>query len=196
MAYRYAVVLTGGIATGKSSVAKLFAQDGFDIIDADRVAHQMLDRYAPQVAKIFGSHLIYNGSVDRKELAKIVFSDDEKKEALEALLHPPIQAEIEQIADSFDSEFKPYIIDIPLFFEGGNYDIDKVIVVYAPRDLQLKRLMQRDNLSAQEAQRRIDSQLPIEHKKSLATHLIDNSSDVNNLISEYKRVRDTLIGEF
>ena len=196
MAYRYAIALTGGIATGKSSVAKLFAQDGFDIIDADRVAHQKLDRYASQVAKIFGTHLISNGSVDRKELAKIVFSDEEKKEALEALLHPPIQAEIEQIADSFDTEFRPYIIDIPLFFEGGNYDIDKVVVVYAPRDLQLDRLIKRDNLSPQEAQKRIDSQLPIEHKKSLATHLIDNSSDVNNLISEYKRVRDTIIGEF
>jgi len=196
MAYKYAVALTGGIATGKSTVSKLFAQDGFDIIDADRVAHQMLDRYSHKVADIFGSHLVSNGKVDRKALAKIVFGDDEKREILEEILHPPIKEEIETISYSFDTEFKPYIIDIPLFFEGGNYDIPKVVVVYAPKEQQIQRLVQRDNLNQEDALKRINAQLPIEHKKSLATHLIDNSFDINNLISEYKRVRDTIIGEF
>jgi len=196
MKYRYAVALTGGIATGKSSVAKMFAQDGFDIIDADRVAHQMLDRYASDVASMFGSHLVHNGIVDRKELGKIVFSDEASKEALEELLHPPIKEEIEQIAYSFETEFRPYIIDIPLFFEGGNYDIGNVIVVYTPVSLQLERLMSRDSLSKEEALKRINSQLPIEDKKSLATYVIDNSSTFEHLVSEYQRVRDQIIGEF
>jgi len=196
MTFRYAVALTGGIATGKSTVSRLFAQDGFDIIDADRVAHQMLDRYANKVADIFGSHLVSNGKINRKELAKIVFADNEKREMLEEILHPPIKEEIETIAYGFDTEFKPYIVDIPLFFEGGNYDISKVVVVYTPEHIQLQRLMQRDGLNQEEAQSRIKAQLPIEHKKSLATHLIDNSSSIDDLIKEYQKTRDNIIGEF
>jgi len=196
MAFKYAVALTGGIATGKSTVSKLFAQDGFDIIDADKIAHKMLDRYASKIAVHFGSHLVSQGEVDRELLGKIVFEDEEKREELEDILHPAIQAEIETISDSFDTEFRPYIVDIPLFFEGGSYDIDDIIVVYAPASLQLQRLIQRDNLSKEDALYRINSQLPIEHKKSLATYLIDNSSDVDNLLQEYKKVRDTIIGNF
>jgi len=196
MTYRYAVALTGGIATGKTTVSKLFAQDGFDIIDADRVAHQMLKKYANEVASMFGSHLVHNGEVDRKELGKIIFSDGEKKEILEKFLHPVIKEEIEKIAYGFETEFRPYIIDIPLFFEGGNYDIKKSIVVYAPRSLQLQRLQQRDSLSQQEALKRINSQLDIEDKKALASYVIDNSSTFEHLVSEYQRVRDQIIGEF
>jgi dephospho-CoA kinase len=196
MAFRYAIALTGGIATGKSSVSKLFAQDGFDIIDADKVAHMMLDRYASVIASKFGSHIVSGGEVNRKALGELVFSDEEKREELEELLHPAIYEEIATISESFDTEFRPYIIDIPLFFEGGSYDIDDIVVVYAPAQLQLQRLMQRDGISKEDALLRINSQLPIDHKKSLATHLIDNSSTVDNLINEYKKVRDDIIGGF
>jgi dephospho-CoA kinase len=196
MAFKYAVALTGGIATGKSTVSKFFAQDGFDIIDADKIAHKMLDRYASEIALRFGSHLVSQKEVDRKALGEIIFNDEEKREELEDILHPAIQVEIEAISDSFDTEFRPYIVDIPLFFEGGSYDIDDIIVVYAPASLQLQRLMQRDNLSKEDALARIDSQLPIEHKKSLATYLIDNSLDKEHLFTEYQQVRDTIIGNF
>jgi len=196
MAFRYAIALTGGIATGKSSVSKLFAQDGFDIIDADKVAHMMLDRYASSIASKFGSHIVSGGEVNRKVLGELVFNDEEKREELEELLHPAIYEEIATISESFDTEFRPYIIDIPLFFEGGSYDIDDIVVVYASAQLQLQRLMQRDGISEEDALLRINAQLPIEHKKSLATHLIDNSSTVDNLINEYKKVRDDIVGGF
>jgi dephospho-CoA kinase len=197
MAFRYAVALTGGIATGKTTVAKMFFQDKFKIIDADRVAHQMLDRYANQVAEIFGSDILDEyGKVDRAKLGAIVFADEDRKDELEDLLHPPIREEILIMANELDKEIRPYIVDIPLFFEGGGYDIDKVIVVYAPQELQLQRIMARDNLSKNEAMQRINSQLPIDHKKPLATYLIDNSSTMEHLISQYNSVRDQIIGEF
>jgi len=192
-----AIVLTGGIATGKSTVAKMFFQDRFKIIDADRVAHQMLDRYALDVAKIFGDDILDEyGKVDRTKLGAIVFADEDKKDELEDLLHPPIREEIMIMADELDKEIRPYIVDIPLFFEGSGYDIKKIIVVYAPQELQLQRIMARDNLTKDQAVQRINSQLPIDHKKSLATYLIDNSLDMNNLVSEYSKVRDQIIGEF
>ena len=100
------------------------------------------------------------------------------------------------MADELDKEIRPYIVDIPLFFEGSGYDIKKIIVVYAPQELQLQRMMARDNLTKDQAVQRINSQLPIDHKKSLATYLIDNSLDMNNLVSEYSKVRDQIIGEF
>jgi dephospho-CoA kinase len=197
MAFKYAVALTGGIATGKTTVAKMFFQDRFKIIDADRVAHQMLDRYALDVAKIFGDDILDEyGKVDRAKLGAIVFADEDRKDELEDLLHPPIRDEIMIMADELDKEIRPYIVDIPLFFEGGGYDIDKVIVVYAPQELQLQRIMARDNLTKDQAMQRINSQLPIDHKKPLATYLIDNSLDMNNLVSEYSKVRDQIIGEF
>lgn len=197
MAFKYAIALTGGIATGKSTVSKLFAQDGFDIIDADKIAHKMLDRYSKEIARAFGSEILDgNGDIDRRALGHIVFSDEVKREALENFIHPLIYEEIEIISENFDREFRPYIVDIPLFFEGGNYNIENIVVVYAPAMTQLERLMRRDGLSQDEAILRIKAQLPIEHKKSLATHIIDNSLDADNLLMEYQRVRDTIIGGF
>jgi len=193
MSFKYAIVLTGGIATGKSTVAKFFLEDGFVLIDADKIAHEMLDFHKDKIVDLFGSNYIKNGTVDRKALGILIFSNAEEKLRLEKLLHPLIYEEIRKKADEQDKFQKPYLIDIPLFFESKRYVIKKSIVVYIPKDKQLERLMQRDGSMQEEAQERIDSQLDIEEKKQLGTYIVDNSQDLKHLQQEYDRVKKEIL---
>ena len=189
MAFEHAIVLTGGIATGKSTVAKLFAEYGFEIIDADRVAHRVLDEQHEQIAALFGSGFVKEGRVDRKALGALVFADEEKRRELEALLHPLIYREIEKEAQRLDALGKPYLVDIPLFFEtGGRYPIRRSLVVYTTQAQQLDRLIRREGYSAEQARQRIDAQLPIDEKRDRATYLIDNTGDLAQLKAECERV--------
>jgi len=192
--FKHAIVLTGGIATGKSTVSSLMALSGFRVIDADKIAHSVLDNSQAEIAKAFGAEYITNGKVDRKKLGSLIFADSQKRLELEAIVHPKIKVEIEQQAKKQEVFGKPYLIDIPLFFEReGVYNIDKVIVVYAPKEIQLDRLIKREGLSEAEALQRIDAQLPIEQKKQKATFLIDNSRDLIHLQNECERVKKEIL---
>jgi len=193
MAFEYAIVLTGGIATGKSSVAKLFQEYGFSIIDADKIAHSMLDFHHKKIADLFGNEYVKNGEVLRKKLGALIFGDSVAKVKLENLLHPLIFNEIERQASSLDVEKAPYLVDIPLFFETNRYPIKESIVVYVPQPLQLKRLMQRDETTQEEALKRMNAQIPIEEKKQQATYLIDNQGDLNDLQLLCGKVKDKII---
>ena len=181
LAFKYAIVLTGGIATGKSTVAKIFKAYGFEIIDADKIAHEMLDLYYEKIAELFGAEYVENKKVVRKKLGTLIFSDKKEKKRLETLLHPLIFDEIERQSLALDEKKEPYLVDIPLFFETNRYPIEKSIVVYVPQELQLTRLMNRDKSNNKEAQARIDSQIDIEEKKQKATYLIDNQGDLKTL---------------
>ena len=192
--FKYAIALTGGIATGKSSVAKLFNAWGFEIIDLDTVAHQVLDGQQEKISELFGATCITRGRVDRRALGKQIFSDIKKRKKLEALLHPLIRQEAVRKAHILDAFGKPYLVDIPLFFELHSYPIARSIVAYAPRKIQLQRLMRRDEYSTQEAAQRIDAQMSIETKKKQATFVIDNSGDLAQLESECRRIRDLIQG--
>ncbi len=184
---RYAIALTGGIATGKSTVANLLKLFGFHIIDADTIAHQVLEESKEEIAKIFGQKYIKEGRVDRKALAKLIFGNKEERQRLEHLLHPKIKKRILDLAKKEERFNVPYFIDIPLFFETRNYDISPVVVVYAPKELQLERLTKRERLSKEEAMRRIEAQIDIEKKKEMADFVIDNSKDLKHLQSEVER---------
>lgn len=194
--FAYAVALTGGIATGKSTVAKIFASLGFEIIDADKVAHEVLEAQKDQVAKMYGANLIVDGRVDRKALGAIVFADSQKRKALEALLHPLIYDEIQRRAKILDEKKAVYLVDIPLFYEGSRYPIEKVLLVYTPKTLQLERLMQRDGSTKKEAQQRIDSQMSIEEKVKKARYVIDNSATLTDLEVACKRCAQEIQKEF
>jgi len=196
MAFHYAVVLTGSIATGKSSVATIFSSFGWHIIDADTLAHKILDEQSEEISRLFGKVLVENGKVLRKELGKIIFHDMKKKEELESLLHPLIYEEIEYLSTQEDEYEKPYLIDIPLFFETNRYPIEKSLVVYTRKEKQLKRLMQRDGYNKAEALSRIESQMDIEEKRKSATYVIDNSGDLNHLKHECERVKEIILGDF
>ena len=193
MAFKYAVVLTGGIATGKSTVAKIFQDYGFEIIDADKIAHNMLDLQHEEIAKLFGSEYVENKKVLRKKLGSLIFGDNKEKSRLEALLHPLIFSEIENQSLLLDEKKEAYLVDIPLFFETNRYPIEKSIVVYVPKELQLERLMQRDNSLKEEAKERISSQVDIEEKKHKATYLIDNQGDMKALQLLCDRVKESII---
>ncbi|NOZ91131.1 MAG: dephospho-CoA kinase [Epsilonproteobacteria bacterium] len=197
MVFEYAVVLTGGIATGKSTVAKIFEDFGFVIIDADRIAHQVLDDNYLEIEKLFGSKYIKEDlRVDRKALGGLIFSNPIEKKRLEELVHPLIYKEIERLSTEQDIYQKPYIVDIPLFFETNRYPIQKSIVVYTTPKIQLERLIDRDGCTPKEAQQRVGSQLSIETKKLKATYLIDNSRDLKSLQDECDRVKEEILNDF
>ena len=197
MAFRYAVALTGGIGTGKSTSSALFKLYGFRVIDADKIAHTVLDASHSEIANIFGKEYIDSENrVIRSKLGKLIFSNREAKARLEKLLHPKIFREIEKESEKLDKFQFPYLIDIPLFFETANYPIEKSIVVYAPKEQQIERIMKRNNFTREEAIKRIEAQMDIEEKKRLATYLIDNSRDLPHLQTEVERVAKLLEGLF
>ncbi len=193
MAFEYAIALTGGVATGKSSTTTMLMLFGFRFIDADKIAHQLLDDNATKIAEMFGQEYIKDNKVDRKPLGLLIFKDARKKKELEEFLHPLIYAKIEEEAIKQDRFKKPYIIDIPLFFETSRYPILKSIVVYATKKQQLKRLMNRDSFDEIEALRRINSQMSIDEKKDKASYIIDNSKTLKNLQDECERVKELIL---
>ena len=186
--FKHAIALTGGIATGKSTACNLLKLHGFLTIDADVIAHQLLDMHSSEIANMFGANYVENGKVLRKELGKIIFSNEENKLKLESFIHPLIAQEIEKESVIFEKAGKPYFIDIPLFFEKMDYPISKCLVVYTPGDLQVQRLMKRDDINEEEAKLKISNQMDIEEKKSKADFIIDNSTNLKNLQREVERV--------
>lgn len=175
--------VTGGIATGKSTVVSIFRSLNFPIVDADVIAREIVEvgeSALEKIVAVFGSEVIKtDGSLDRKQLGKIIFSDDEKRKKLNKILSPFLKkAILTQIADK-KNQAPMVIVDIPLLFEGG-YDkyVDKVAVVYVSETTQLARLMKRDHLTQGEAQQRINSQMSIEKKKQKADIVFDNQKSI------------------
>lgn len=184
MAYKHAIALTGGIATGKSTAASLLMLNGMRIIDADTISHEILDASSAWVRENFGEAFVDGTKVNRTKLGTLIFSDKEAKKKLEDFLHPKIRAEIETRSIKQDSLGFAYLIDIPLFFEKGAYDIQESVVVYTPKEIQLERFMKRNGYSKEESLRRIESQMDIEEKRKRATWVIDNSQDLKHLQQE------------
>ena len=175
--------LTGGIGTGKSTVAKIFKEAGAIVIDADKIAKEAVQKGRPAWRKIvnhFGRDILLpDGQINRKHLADIIFNDLRQKEILNQIVHPIVFEETERILKEIENNVpnSVVIVDIPLLIESGmKRNLAEIIVVYIPEEIQIQRLMARDDLNLQEALARIRSQIPIEDKKSKATILIDNSS--------------------
>ncbi|WP_145409453.1 dephospho-CoA kinase [Paenibacillus xylanexedens] len=174
--------LTGGIATGKSSVSALLASKGALLIDADVIAREVMMPGHPVLAAAvqrFGQAILHeDGTLDRKKLGSIVFQHPEERKALEAITHPAIRREMRERAAAYEQAHpdKLVVSDIPLLYESGlEKGFDEVVVVYVPRELQRERLMSRDGLTGEQADARIAAQMDIEKKKQLADIVIDNS---------------------
>ena len=191
--FKYAIALTGGIATGKSTVTSLFMLHGFLTIDADKIAHKLLNIHSSEIGQLFGEQYIEDGIVLRKKLGSLIFNDEKEKEKLEKFIHPLIKKAIIEEAKIFESQQTPYLIDIPLFFEKQHYNIEKSIVVYTSKETQIERLMKRDGSTKENALSRINNQMDIEKKKDLADYVIDNMYDLKNLQKEVERVKDLLV---
>lgn len=196
MPYKNAYILTGGIATGKSTVCSLLKISGFSIIDADIVAKEELENSKEELKKAFGSSIFTDGVIERKKLAQIIFDSDEQREKLNSILHPKIRASISKQAEILDKKGVPFILDIPLFFETQGYAGKMNVVVYTPREIQLQRLCQREGLEKSQALKRIQAQMDIEEKKRKADWVIDNSKDLKHLQQEVEKFVDFIRGNY
>jgi len=176
------VGLTGSIGVGKSFVASVFEELGAHVLDADQTAREVVMPGRPGLKAItdaFGEEILNaDGTLDRKQLGALVFADEAKRQQLNALLHPFIIARQDEILNEWETKDPDGIgiVDAALMIESGGYRrFDKLIVVHCRPEVQLERLMLRDKLSLDEAQRRIDSQMPQEEKQKFADYLIDTS---------------------
>ena len=193
------VGLTGGYASGKSTVAGMFVKFGAILIDADRLAREVVEPGKPAWSEIvdhFGKGvLLENREIDRKALGEIVFRDKEERERLNAIVHPRVlEMELETIDDI--RERKPnaiVILSVPLLIESGHFNYcDKIIVVNVDEETHINRLMARDGFSREEAVRRINSQLPLFEKVKYADYIIDNSGSIEDTERQVKEVFPSL----
>lgn len=191
------VGLTGGIVSGKSTVARMFKQLGADTIDADNIARIIVQpgkKAWKNIVHYFGKEILKdNQEINRKELARIVFADKEKLEKLNNITHPEIMAiiknKIEEMRSKGCVNATISIIEVPLLFEAGmEYMMDRIIVVYLNREEQIKRLHIRNNLTQEEAINRIDSQMSLEKKLKKADYVIDNSASLSHTRIQVKQI--------
>jgi dephospho-CoA kinase len=196
------VGLTGSIATGKSTVSRMFAHLGARVIDADLLAREVVMPGQPAYARIveeFGPQVVQeDGSLDRKALGAVVFADAASLKRLEAITHPAIGARRERLLSALDEEaFEAVVIwDAALLFEGGGAaTMDSVVVIYTDPETERRRLMERDGLSDADARARIASQIPIAEKAKLAHHVIDNSGTREETERQVRAVYSALQAE-
>jgi dephospho-CoA kinase len=178
--------LTGGIASGKSTVSKWLIDHGYPVIDADEISRQVVEPGEPaleQIAAQFGSQMIRpTGELDRRKLGTLVFQNSEKRALLDSLLHPLIRRQMLETLDRLErGGARVVFLDIPLLFENGlDAWADKTIVVSVTEDNQLKRLMARNSLTADQARARIASQMPLSEKVNRADAVIDNNGSIED----------------
>ena len=179
--------LTGGIASGKSTVARILGEAGAHIIDADQIARDVVERGNPAYDDIvarFGRRILRpDGTIDRQRLGDIIFNDPAQKAHLNAIVHPRVYQRIHRQLNTIAAATPDAVVvlDIPLLLETGiDLDLDELIVVYVPESVQLQRLIQRDGLDAHAAMTRIRAQLSIETKRRQASIVIDNSGSTDD----------------
>jgi dephospho-CoA kinase len=191
--------LTGGIASGKSLVAGIFRRLGAKVIDSDSIAREVVEPGTTgwqSVVAAFGQNILApDSTIDRAKLGSIIFSDRERRNALNAILHPLIINIIRERIAAIGKKHPGAIVvaDIPLLIECGlQHEFDAVIVVWSPPELQQKRLMERDGLSAADAQQRIDSQMDINEKQNHATYVIRNAQNQKHTEEQVKKIFFTI----
>ncbi|MDO9268384.1 MAG: dephospho-CoA kinase [Methylobacter sp.] len=187
------VGLTGGIGCGKSTVARIFADLNIPVLDADEIAHRLVEKGQPALAQIqqeFGTAILNpDGSLNRQTLREIVFSDPKQKQKLESILHPLIYKAIQADLEQLDA---PYcIISIPLLFETGmTHLVDRILVIDCPVETQIERVKIRDNLTIERIQSIIDNQVSRAYRKAKADDFIDNSTTDYRLAEQVKKLHN------
>jgi dephospho-CoA kinase len=187
--------LTGGIASGKSLVAELFGSFGAQVIDSDSIAREVVEPGTigwQSVVAEFGQDILSpDGTVDRAKLGSIIFSDRERRTTLNNILHPLIIHIIQERIVAIGRKHPEAIViaDIPLLIECGmQHEFDAVVVVWTSAELQRKRIMERDGLSAAEAQQRIDAQMPLDEKQAHGTFVVKNDGNTQQTEEQVKQI--------
>jgi dephospho-CoA kinase len=199
--------LSGGIGSGKSTVSALLAELGAAVIDADEIVHELQAPGTPLLAEIaaaFGEGVLTDdGALDRKALGAIVFADAEALSRLGQLVHPRVSEEMLRRAEAARRAGTALVVlDIPLLFEGrqagtgtaARMKTDSTLLVWVPVELQIERTMLRDGCTREEAQARIDAQMPIDEKKALADRMVDNSGTPEETRAQVERIYAELTG--
>lgn len=185
--------LTGGIASGKSTVSELLSVFGFKVVDADKAAREAVKKGSKglaQVREVFGDEAIdENGEMNRRYMGDLVFNHPEKRLELNAIIHPTVRDIMEEEKQEYLKQGYNVIMDIPLLFENElENTVDEVWVVYTSESIQMDRLMQRNNLSLEDAKARVYSQISIDKKSRMADHVIDNLGDKLELKQNLERL--------
>jgi dephospho-CoA kinase len=194
------VGLTGGIASGKSTVSRIFAGFGANVLDADEVAREVLLPGQPawtRLRQAFGQEFFHpDGTVKRKQLRKLVFADPEKRSQLNAIVHPEVMKEINRRSEILSSsvQTKVLLVDVPLLLEVGVANrFDKVVVVYVSESVQISRLQQRDGISEEEAKQALKAQMALSKKVEQADYVIDNSGTLEETLAQVEKVWEELL---
>jgi dephospho-CoA kinase len=178
------VGLTGGIASGKSTVSRIFGEAGIPVICADDLAHEVVkpgSAALDEIRRTFGDEFVdSDGALDRVAMARLVFRDKDKRKTLESIIHPRVEQERERLLQEFAAQgHSIVIVDVPLLYESGWEDsFDMIVLAYVSPEAQIERLIARDSLSPDEARSRLDAQMPIDEKKALAARVIDNTGSI------------------
>lgn len=186
---RKIIGITGGIASGKSTVTNFLRQKGFEVVDADALVHQ-LQKPGGRLYQILVEHfgekvLLEDGKLNRPLLASLIFSNSEEREWSKETQGQIIREELGSLRDKFSETEELFFMDIPLLFEQDYASwFDETWLVYVRRDTQLDRLMNRDQLSKESAETRLASQWPLEEKKKFATYILDNNGSREQLLSQ------------
>lgn len=186
--------LTGGISTGKSTVSRMLQDLGAVIIDADKIARDVVKPPAPTLqqirAEFGGTVLLPNGELDRQALGQLIFGNEEARRKLNAIIHPAIRSEMNrQKEQALQQQHKLIVLDIPLLFESHlEHMVEKILVIYVPEEIQLARLMKRDEIDEQAALRKIRSQISIEEKKHRGHAFIDNSGSLTETKQQLEKI--------
>jgi len=187
--------MTGGIASGKSTVSDYLKKMGIEIIDADEIASKIIEerKVINNIVEEFGENILSGKKINKKKLRKIIFEDKEKREKLNNIMHPSILEKVKEYIKKYEKN-KIVIVDMPLLYEVGfEKEVDKVIVLYCSAEIQLSRIMKRDNVEYEEAVNTIKSQFDIRDKIKKADYIIENNgtkeelkSKIYDLIKEIK----------
>lgn len=188
------VAITGSIACGKSLITNYLLTKNYEVIDADKIGHQILENndVKKQILSEFGKEILTDHTIDRKKLGGIVFKDKSKLDKLNSITHPKIK---EIIINKFSESKNIIFLDMALLYEiNFNNIVDKVIVVHVEKETQLTRLMKRNDFSKEEALRRINSQMSSKEKSKLADFVIDNNGSKENSYLQMDRILEILKG--
>lgn len=178
--FQYAYAISGGIGSGKSSVCKILASLGYKVLDADKIAHKVLEYKTQEIVDVFGVGVLEREGINRKALGSIVFADREKLKILENILNPSIYAEIFERCQKLEEKKKPYFVEIALLFEQREMLNFKHKILIVGGNV-VERIRTRDGLSEEQIRLRIQAQMSVEEKKKYASKVIENLSSLTEL---------------